>query len=196
MKNTADKIGWMAAGFLLANISLFCVMFRAPKKRWNQEQYDCAVVCGCRVNDDGTPSDTLKSRVEKAAELWKAKKVRYLIMSGAAVSNSQVEAKAMEQYARRLGVPKEYILKEEQAVSTYHNLLHSCKMMKEHDFKDCVVVTSGWHLRKTDHYARRQGVPYVTAAARSPKSQKIYRIIWLHVKTNVHMYLNMWRGYY
>ena len=196
MKNAADKIGWMTAGFLLANGLVFCAMFRAPKKHWDQEQYDCAVVCGCRVNDDGTPSDMLKSRVERAAELFKEGKVRYLILSGAAVHNEQIEARAMEQYARKLGVPTEYIIKEEQAVSTYHNLLYSCKMMKDYGFKDCVVVTSSWHLRKADHYARQQGIPYVMAEAGSPKGQGRCKTVWLHVKTNVHMYLNMWRGYY
>ena len=75
MKKNTEKIKWLAAGFLVAHIFLFCVMFRSPKKRWEQDSYDCAIVCGCRVKEDGVPSDTLKARVEKAVELWKEKKV-------------------------------------------------------------------------------------------------------------------------
>lgn len=50
------------------------MMFRAPKKRWEQDGYDCAIVCGCQVGEVGVPSDMLKTRVEKAVEL------RYVIM--------------------------------------------------------------------------------------------------------------------
>lgn len=196
MKDRKEKMKWMAAGFLAAHIFLFCVMFRAPKKRWEQDSYDCAIVCGCRVKEDGEPTDTLKARVDKAVELWKEKKVKYLIMSGAAVHSDYVEAEAMKRYAMELGVPGEYILEEKQAVSTYHNLQYSCQMMRNCNFRDCVVVTSGWHLRKADHYTRQKGVPYVMAAADNPGKQKALEILWLHVRTNVHMYLNMWRGYY
>ncbi len=196
MKTTKDKIKWMTVGFLAAHIFLFCVIFRMPKKRWDQDSYDCAIVCGCRVKPDGVPSDTLKARVEKGVKLWKEKRVKYLIMSGAAVHSDYVEAEAMKRYAMELGVPGEYILEEKQAVSTYHNLLYSCRMMVNCNFQDCVVVTSGWHLRKADHYTRSKGVNYVMAAAENPKKQKFLEILWLYVQTNVHMYLNMWRGYY
>lgn len=196
MKNLLEKAGWAAVGFTGANVLLFGVMFRRPKVHWDQEKYDCAVVCGCRVENDGQPSEVLKTRVEKAVELWKEGRIRYLIMSGAGVYNDYVEAEAMKRYAMELGVPQENILEERRAVSTYHNLLYSGRMMQEYGFQDCVVVTNGWHLRKADHYARQNVERYVMAAAAVPKGEKRLRNIWLHVRTNLHMYLNMWRGYY
>lgn len=196
MKNILKKTGWMATGFVGANILLFCIVFRKPKVRWEQDKYDCAVVCGCRVEDDGQPSEILKTRVEKAVELWKERKIQYLIMSGAAVYNDYVEAEAMRRYAIELGVPKEYILEEKRAVSTYHNLLYSGEMMRNCGFGNCVVVTSGWHLRKADHYARQNVNRYVMAAAARPYKEKAYKTAWLYITTNLHMYMNMWRGYY
>lgn len=196
MKNHIYKLNWITAGFLTMNGILFCMMFRSPKKRWEQDRYDCAIVCGCQVKEDGIPSDMLKARVEKAVELWKEKKVRYLIMSGAAVHNTYVEAEAMKRYAMELGVPEEYILEEKQAVSTYHNLIHSTRMMKNCGFRDCVVVTNSWHLRKADHYARQSGMRYVMEAADAPKGQSLKETIRLHIQTNLHMYVNMWKGYY
>lgn len=196
MKNILKKAGWTAAGFVGANILLFCIMFRKPKVRWEQDKYDCAVVCGCRVEDDGQPSETLKTRVEKAVELWEKRKIQYLIMSGAAVYNDYVEAEAMRRYAIELGVPEEYILEEKRAVSTYHNLLYSGEMMRNCGFLNCVVITSGWHLRKADHYARKNIDRYVMAAAARPYREKMCRTVWLYITTNFHMYMNMWRGYY
>ena len=129
MKNLLEKAGWAAVGFTGANVLLFGVMFRRPKVHWDQEKYDCAVVCGCRVENDGQPSEVLKTRVEKAAELWKEGRIRYLIMSGAGVYNDYVEAEAMKRYAMELGVPQENILEERRAVSTYHNLLYSGRIV-------------------------------------------------------------------
>ena len=196
MKNRAYRLLWITLGFAAANLALFGLIFRKPKKRWEQDAYDCAVVCGCQVGADGTPSKRLAARVEKAVELWKDKKVKYLIMSGAAVYNAFAEAPAMKRYAVELGVPEEYILEEKQAVSTYHNLLYASQMMEHCGFKDCVVVTNGWHLRKADHYARKAGVKYVMAASKRPEGDSLLTTIGLYLKTNIHMYVNMWKGYY
>lgn len=196
LRKYVSKLNWIASGFLAVNGLLFCMMFRCPKKRWEQDRYDCAIVCGCQVGEDGVPSDMLKARVEKAVELWKEKKVQYLIMSGAAVHNEYIEAEAMKRYAIELGVSEEYILEEKQAVSTYHNLVHSTRMMRHCGFKDCVVVTNSWHLRKADHYARQSGMRYVMVASDAPKGQSMKETIRLHIQTNLHMYVNMWKGYY
>lgn len=196
MKKKTNVPGWIAAECMLVNIFLFCMMFRAPKKRWEQEYYDCVVVCGYCAEEDGEPSDMMKSRVDKAIELWKEKKVRYLIMSGGAVHNQYVEAEVMKKYAVGQGVSETCVFEEKQAVSTYHNLQYAARMMKNCGWKDCVVVTNGWHLRKADHYARRAGLSYVMAAADNPPGLGHMRSLWLNLQTNCHMYLNMWKGYY
>ena len=196
MRKSISRIGWMMAGFASANLTVFFAMFRNPKKKWDKKSYDCAVVCGYFANEDGTPSEMMKSRVDKAVALWKQKKVGYLILSGGAVSNKYVEAEVMRQYAIEQGVPDEYILKEKQAVSTYHNLQYAAKIMSDLGFKDCIVVTNGWHLRKADHYARRAGVKYVMSEAPNPEGMAWIQGFLLSVRTNLHMYLNMWKGYY
>lgn len=183
------------AVFTAINAAIFCIVFRKPDKRWAKQHYDCAVVCGYFANDDGTPSELMKTRVEKAVRLWKRKKVDCLILSGAAVYNEHVEAEVMRRYARELGVPDSEIIIEDRAVSTYHNMLYSKEIMESHYLKDCVVVTNGWHLRKADHYARKFRLDYVMAQAENPKSESGMETLWRLVKTNVHMYINMYRGY-
>lgn len=182
--------------FIFINMALFCVIFPRPKKRWKKNIYDCAIVCGCGANADGTPSELMKTRVEKAVELWKDKKVKYLILSGSSVGNEYIEAEVMKAYAQSLGVPEEYMIEEKQAVSTYHNLLHSKELMEEHHLKDCIVVTNGWHLRKANHYARKFKYDYVMSAAKNPDKEKKIMTLWRYVITNLHMYLNMFRGYW
>ena len=83
-------------GFLGIQLAVFWILFPNPKKRWEQDTYDCALVCGYHAKEDGSPTDVMKKRVEKAVELWKERKVRYLLLSGGAVANPHVEAEVMK----------------------------------------------------------------------------------------------------
>lgn len=185
----------LLSAFLAINIVIFCTMFRKPCKHWKKRQYDCAIVCGYFANPDGTPSEFMKTRVNKGVDLWKRGKVKSLIFSGGAVYNEYVEAEVMKKYAMELGIPETAILMEKQAVSTYHNMLHAKDIMADQRFRDCVVVTNGWHLRKADHYARKFKLDYVMAQAENPEGEPVLKTLWLLVKTNIHMYINMYRGY-
>lgn len=190
------EAGSAVSAFVAVNLIIYSLMFRRPKKHWEQDSYDCAVVCGCSADENGRPTDTMKSRVDKAVELWKSQKVGYLVLSGGAVYNDFIEAEVMKQYAMDQGVPEAYILEEKKAVSTYHNLQYAAEVMRNCGFADCVVVTSGWHLRKADHYARRAKVRYVMAPADEPEGQNWRETLRLYLETAIHMYVNMWKGYY
>ena len=102
----------------------------------------------------------------------------------------------MADYAKSLGVPQENMILEKQAVSTYHNMLYSRQVMQEHGYRSCAIVTNVWHLRKANHYAVKFGMDYVMCAAKEPEGVSEGETWWHCVKTNVHMYLNMFRGYW
>ncbi|WP_346663438.1 YdcF family protein [uncultured Merdimonas sp.] len=183
-------------GVLGINLVIFQILFPAPKKRWEQDTCDCALVCGFHAMEDGTPSPVMKKRVEKAVELWKERKVRYLLLSGGAVANSRVEAEVMKKYALELGVPEQYLILEKRADCTYRNLKYGAATMKNCGFADCAVVTSGWHLRKADHYARKAGLRYVMVRADEPVEEGVLTTLRRYGETAVTMYRNFWKGYY
>ena len=182
--------------FLLVNVSIFCAVFRRPCTKWKKDSYDCAVVCGYYAEEDGAPSSVMKSRVESGVRLLEEGKVKALIFSGGAVYNAHVEAEVMKQYALGLGAPEEVLYTESQAVSTYHNMMYAKEVMEERGFRDCVVVTNGWHLRKADHYARRFHLDYVMSRADDPKEETWSQKAAFYVKTWWNMYRNLFRGYY
>ena len=195
-KSEDRKMKKFFLGLLLGNLAVFSIVFPKSKTRAEKKQYDCAIVCGYFANEDGTPSELMKTRVEKAVKLWKKGKVYYLILSGGAVRNEHIEAEVMKKYAMKLGVPAYCILEEKQAGSTYHNMLFAKEIMQTKHLKDCVVVTNGWHLRKANHYARKFELDYVMAKADDPQDEKAWQTLWRYISVNVHMYYMMFKGYY
>ena len=183
-----------AAFFLFFHWTVFSLVFRWPVTKWKKSEYDCAVVCGYPADRDGKPSKIMRTRVEKAAELWKDGKVKKLLFSGGAVFNSFKEAEVMKKYAEDLGVKEAYILTEDQAVSTYHNMMYAREIMEQNGLRGCAVVTNRWHLRKADHYARKFGMDYVMCPARN--GERWINALYRWISTNVHMYMNLYRGYY
>lgn len=193
MKNSRWK--GICIGVTLANVMVFRTVFPKPLKKWTKESYDCALVCGYPAKQDGTGTDILKSRVLKAVELWQQNKVKYFVFSGANVKNEYVEAEVMKEYAKTLGVPEEIIFTEKKARSTYHNMMYAKEVMKEQHMKDCVVVTSAWHLRKANHYAQKFGLDYVMCPAKEPEEGKL-SVLWKYLSTAVQMHWNFYRGLY
>lgn len=182
--------------FSFVNLGLFLLMFKKPLKKQKQLEYDCAIVCGYPANNDGSPSSIMKSRVEKAVELYKQGKVKCIILSGGSVQNRYEEAEVMEKYAFKLGLDKNVIIKESKAKCTYHNLMYANEIMNEKHLNSCLVITNSWHLRKADHYARKFKLNYAMVVACRPKGYGILRVICLHISTNLIMYRNMFKGYY
>ncbi len=186
----------MCIGVLLSQIFVFFTVFKNPAKKWKRDRYDCAIVCGCPAKADGRASEIMKARVRKAVQLWREGRVSVLIFSGGAVKNEYIEAQVMKEYAESLGVPEDAILTEETSVSTCHNMMHSRALMEKCGAKNCVVVTSRWHLRKADHYARKFDLDYVMCAADEPENDRIMDVICRYAGTVLVMYRNFYRGLY
>lgn len=184
------------SGSVLLHILVFQRVFERPSKNWKNLRYDCALVCGCPANLNGSPSAVMRSRVDKAVELWREGKVKKLFFTGGHVKNPHIESEIMKDYAVKLGVPEELIVTEKESVSTYHNMMKSKDVMAAEGLHSCVVVTNGWHLRKANHYAKKFGLDYVMCAADEPDNAGFIKTIWRYISINVHMYLNFYRGLY
>jgi uncharacterized SAM-binding protein YcdF (DUF218 family) len=87
-----------------------------------------------------------QGRVEKAVELYKAGYAPYIILSNAKEITSR--SGDMLQTALNLGIPQDAIYTENAAESTYENAEFTLPLMKEHDFKSAIVVSSEFHMRR------------------------------------------------
>jgi len=156
---------------------------------------DCAIVCGYPTNEDGTISEILKSRIEKAIELYQKQQIQYIIVSGGAIHNQYSEAYTMKDYAIKQGIPQDYILIENKAKSTYHNMLYSKDIMEDYHLKNCYVITNSWHIIKAKYYAKQFLNDFEMIACQKPKNMTSFKVILLHIYMPINMFINRLKGY-
>ena len=78
-----------------------------------------AIVFGARVWDDGSPSNTLYDRVMTGVELYRAGRVKTLLMSGDRSGDNYDEPSAMKKLAVQLGIPESDIVLDNDGKKTY-----------------------------------------------------------------------------
>jgi uncharacterized SAM-binding protein YcdF (DUF218 family) len=82
-------------------------------------------------------------RLEKAVELYHAGYGDYLMLSRANVPGMTAE-RALE-----LGVPKERLILEEKATSTYNTGIYTKDLMENNQLTSAIIVSSDYHMRRT-----------------------------------------------
>lgn len=102
-----------------------------------------AVVFGAGLLRDGSPTAVLRDRVQQAVNLYFAKKVEKLLMSGDNRFDNYNEPEAMHQYALGLGVPEEDIVLDYAGRSTYDTCYRAKTIF---GLKHAVLVTQKFHL--------------------------------------------------
>ncbi|MCE2576952.1 YdcF family protein [Gluconacetobacter entanii] len=105
------------------------------------------VLFGARVCPDGTPSRTLRLRVEAAAAFARTCEHPLLIPTGAARDGLPSEAAVMATMLRDLGIAGENILPEETARDTLESVRACSRLLHAmgHD-GPVAVATSAYHL--------------------------------------------------
>ncbi len=119
---------------------------------------DCpeiAIVYGARVYENGQPSKILYDRVFTAAELYKAGKVRKLLLSGARNRDKCDEPTAMKKTAIALGVAEEDIFTDFEGLRSFY----TCYRAKNvYEIKRAVHVTQKFHLPRAIYLGENLGI--------------------------------------
>jgi SanA protein len=121
-----------------------------------------ALVLGAGLGRDGSPTPALYDRVVTAVDLYKAGKVKKLLMSGDNRFVNYNEPAAMKKLAVQLGVPAEDIVLDYAGRRTYD----SCYRAKEiFEVKQVIIVTQRFHLDRSLFLCDAMGVPSVGVVA-------------------------------
>lgn len=102
-----------------------------------------AIVFGAGLYDHDKPTSYLRTRVETAALLYKARRVDKLLMTGDNSVATYNEPQAMQKLAVKLGVPAKDITLDYGGRNTYDSCYRAHAVFK---VSQATVVTQGYHL--------------------------------------------------
>jgi SanA protein len=121
-----------------------------------------ALVLGAGLNRDSTPTAALYDRVATAVDLYKAGKVKKLLMSGDNRFVNYNEPAAMKKLAVQLGVPAADVVLDYAGRRTYDSCYRAKEIFK---VKQLVIVTQRFHLDRSLFLCDAMGIPSVGVVA-------------------------------
>jgi len=126
---------------------------------------DVGVVLGSKVMPNGTPSDRLRARLDKAADLYRQGMFKRIIVSGGTGGEGYSEGLVMAAYLRdKQAIPGVAILADEHGNTTEATARNSAAIMAAHGFRSAVVVTQFFHVTRSRYALQRAGVGTVYGA--------------------------------
>lgn len=142
------------------------------------QRADVAVILGARVQPDGAPSQRLRDRLQRGLDLFRSGTVSHLLVSGGLGAEGWDEAEVMANWLIARGVPPERVLRDPQGWTTWHTARNAGPLLRAHGLGSVVVVTTYYHLPRTELAFRRVGLePAGTARARfRPGPRDLYAI--------------------
>lgn len=169
LKNKKSRIFlWFTAGILAACL-LFVLVCNAivigiahPHRETKEtlaeqsKTYDCILVLGAGVKEDGTPSNLLRDRLNMGLALLEDGRADVLLLTGDS-QNAAIydEVGCMSAYAVQNGAPDTQILKDPLGLSTYESLWRAKNV---YGMESVLIVTQNFHLDRALYLADALGL--------------------------------------
>ena len=141
--------------------------------------FDVIVVLGARQLPDGAPGPVIERRMAEALRLWREGVAPNLLLSGGATRLEDVaEAETMATLARAAGVPDAALHLETRSTRTLENAVFSIKAMRRNGWREALVVTDDFHMRRALYCFAAFGLRATPASVRNSMTGKIF-LAWL-----------------
>ncbi len=114
-----------------------------------------ALVPGSLVFSDSSLSTVVKDRVDKAIELYKAGKVKRILLSGDHGRTKYDEVNCMKKYLKDKDIPEKDIFLDHAGFDTYSSIVRAEKVFKVNDM---IIVSQAFHLPRALYIARKKGL--------------------------------------
>ena len=190
----------LSTGLVIAGLNLYFIMY--PEVFSMEQTAENVILLGGGIDKKGKLPESVLSRVEKAAEYLNQHPKAVCVVTGGTLKWLPfAEAPELKNQLVNRGVAPERILVEDQAKDTIENFKFSCKMLAEYrglSIEETLdmptaVVTSHYHLRRSERLARRigftniKGIPAACPVIYVPHSY--LREICAYVKLNLRIML-------
>ncbi len=120
------------------------------------KQPEYVIVLGAGIKEDGSPTLSLRNRLERSITYAAEHPDATIIVSGGQGSNEPMpEAQAMARFLKDRGVAPERILLEDKSTSTMENFQYSKALIGEQ--REIAFITNDFHIFRSCILARRNG---------------------------------------
>lgn len=148
----------LAFAILIPNAVICSAARPYIKESNNVEPAQVVIVPGCYVDDKGNLSSMLQDRVRSGIALYKAGKVKKILLTGDHSLKTYDEVNSMRSYAEKLGVPPEDLFMDHAGFTTYESMYRARDVFH---VKSAIITTQGFHLPRSVYIARRMGLSAV-----------------------------------
>ncbi|KHD35372.1 hypothetical protein NL50_13760 [Clostridium acetobutylicum] len=170
---------------ILILINLYPLLFyKSPITKLRRDSFDVIIILGFPDLQNGKPSPIMRERVIKAVELFNKGYANKIICSGGGVYNKYIESDVMANFAKSLGIPNGCLIKEDKSRNTYQNIQNSIKIMENKHWSSAIVVTSPWHLRRSNYFLSKFNIAYRMEKSDYPKEFSYLYIIAMYMWEN------------
>ncbi|SHN47453.1 SanA/YdcF family protein [Cryptosporangium aurantiacum] len=114
-----------------------------------------AIVFGAQLRPDGTPKPFLAGRLDIAAELYRAGKVKALLVSGDGNGTSGNETSSMTRYLTARGVPADRIVADPNGLDSYDTCARAYQV---YGVRRALLVSQAFHLPRAVSLCRHVGI--------------------------------------
>ena len=128
---------------------------------------DYILILGSQIKKDGTLTNLLKSRADRAVEFAKMQKestgkdIVFIPSGGKGDDEVIAEADAIKNYLLETGIPEDRILVENKSANTFENLRNSMDLIRQ-DAKTndpkIAFSTTNYHVFRSGVFASQQGI--------------------------------------
>ena len=126
-----------------------------PEQAAQLENVDCILVLGCKVKDNGVPSDMLHDRLRRGVELYQSGAAPKLLMSGDHGRTNYDEVAVMKQFAISEGIASSDVFMDHAGFSTYESIVRAKEVFQ---IKKIIIVTQEYHLYRALYIADALGI--------------------------------------
>lgn len=111
------------------------------------------------LSGSGVPSAEVMGRLVDTVRLYRRLR-KPVIVSGGSEPGGFSEVDVDKRFLLDLGVPEEVILVEKSSRDTVENAANIVKIVKRRGFRKVVLVTSGYHLRRSSMIFEQSGIHF------------------------------------
>lgn len=150
--------------WLLVIVAAVALVFAGSALLARPAPADAALVFGNTVDRTGVPSKRLAARLDAARELYAAKRVRYVLVSGGFGKEGFDEAEVMARWLRARGVPDSALIVDSRGIDTRATCVNARRLLAARGAKSVDVVTQWFHVPRAQLAAQRAGLDVRGAA--------------------------------